>query len=73
MEPSQGKDPVLDLAQSEDVKPPDAKPAAPMCRKSVTIIAASTGIGKAVWGYPGAVAGAAIGWTVDAIRRRLIA
>lgn len=67
------EDPIYDIALSENVEPPTKRAIAPMCKHSVTIIATSAGIGRAVGGLPGALGGAAVGWTLDVIRRRLLA
>ena len=65
------KDPVYTYALSENVEPPSEESAEPADRKSVAIVSAGVGIGAVIAGPPGALVGGALGWTVDAIRRRL--
>lgn len=68
---SHSGDPIYNYALSEDVEPPSEESAAPADKSSVVIVIAGAGIGARIAGPPGALVGGAIGWTVDAIRRRL--
>lgn len=65
------RDPIYAYALSEDVQPPTEESADPVDGGSVAIMTAGVGLGAAIAGPPGALVGGAIGWTVDAIRRRL--
>lgn len=64
------RDPVYAYAVSESVTQPVAESAA-VSGKSAAFVAVGAGVGAAVAGPPGAVAGGLMGWTVDAVRRRL--
>lgn len=64
-------DPIYDYALSEDVEPPSEESAEAPDKRSVAIVTAGVGIGAVIAGPPGALVGGAVGWTVDAIRRRL--
>lgn len=64
------RDPVYAYALTEDVEPPSELPD-PMDRGSAVIMGAGASLGAVVAGPPGALVGGALGWTVDAIRRRL--
>ena len=65
------KDPIYTYARSEDVESPSEKSAEPVDKRSIAIMTASAGVGAVIAGPPGALVGGAVGWTVDAIRRRL--
>jgi len=65
------RDPIYAYALTEDVQPPTEVAADPIDRGSVAIMSAGVGIGAAIAGPPGALVGGAVGWTIDAIRRRL--
>lgn len=65
------RDPVYAYALTENVEPPSEESAEPADRGSVAIVGAGVGVGAVIAGPPGALVGGAIGWTVDAIRRRL--
>ena len=65
------EDPVYTYALSENVEPPSEESAEPADKRSVAIVSAGVGIGAVIAGPPGALVGGAVGWTVDAIRRRL--
>ncbi|RPH62416.1 MAG: 2OG-Fe(II) oxygenase [Acidobacteria bacterium] len=62
------QDAIYTYARSENVTPPEPPPKV----ESAAIIALGVGVGAAVGGPLGAVVGGVAGWTVDAIRRRLI-
>ncbi len=64
-------DPIYNYALSEDVEPPSEESAEPADKGSVAIVIACAGVGARIAGPPGALVGGAVGWTVDAIRRRL--
>lgn len=64
-------DPIYNYALSEDVEPPSKESAAPADKRSVAIVTVVAGVGAVIAGPPGALVGGALGWTVDAIRRRL--
>jgi prolyl 4-hydroxylase len=65
------RDQVLAYALTEDVQGPAEESADPVDTGSVAIMTAGAGLGAVVAGGPGALVGGAIGWTVDALRRRL--
>lgn len=65
------RDPVYAYAFSENVEPPSEESAEPADKGSIAIVTAGAGLGAVIAGSPGALVGGAIGWTVDAIRRRL--
>ncbi|KKK76003.1 hypothetical protein LCGC14_2868090, partial [marine sediment metagenome] len=64
-------DPIYTYALTENVEPPSEESAEPADKRSVAIVTAGVGIGAVIAGPPGALVGGAVGWTVDAIRRRL--
>ncbi len=65
------RDPIYNYARSEDVEPPSEESAKPPDKGSVAIMTVGAGVGAVIAGPPGALVGGALGWTVDAIRRRL--
>jgi len=67
--PDEDDDPVLAIAQSESVETPDV---APVGRETVALTVVCAGIGGKLAGPPGAAVGGAIGWALDAVRRRLV-
>ncbi len=64
-------DSIYTYALSEDVEPPSEESAKPPDKGSVAIMTVGAGVGAVIAGPPGALVGGALGWTVDAIRRRL--
>jgi hypothetical protein len=65
------EDPVGALAAGEQIKPPNV--GRPAGKETVAAVAIGVGLGAVVAGPPGALAGGAVGWMYDAIRRRLTA
>jgi prolyl 4-hydroxylase len=63
------KDPIYAYALSENVETPSSS--LPTDKRSAAIVTAGAGIGAFIGGPPGALIGGAVGWTVDAIRRRV--
>lgn len=61
-----------DLEVSDPVNLPAQQVIAPVSKESAVLVAAGTGVGAAIAGVPGALAGGAIGWAADMIRRRLM-
>jgi len=66
-------DPLLDLALRDPVSPPTRRAMAPAGKETAVILAAGVGVGAAIAGPAGAVVGGAVGWAVDAVRRKLLA
>ena len=58
--------------KQDEVTPPTTAPIPPGA-PTIALMAIGAGIGASIAGTPGAMVGGAVGWAVDAVRRRLIA
>lgn len=65
----EAQDPIYAYALSENVDAPMSP--APTDKRSAAIVTVGAGVGAIIAGPPGALVGGAVGWTVDAIRRKL--
>ena len=62
-----------DLEASDPVNLPARRAIAPVGKETAVLVAAGAGVGAVVGGSVGALIGGGVGWSLDMIRRKLMA